>query len=283
MHLDHLAIAVPDIEQALRFFRDALGLTVERIEDVPDEGVRVAFLPLGGSHIELVQPTRDDTGIARWMAKHTQGMHHLCIETQEIEALMARLTEQQVELINRTPVVKPDGTRYAFVHPRSAHGVLVELYHRPAPPPARAHDCVFCRILDGQLPASIVYRDALCTALMDIQPVNPGHVLVIPNTHAPDLAALDPATGARMFEIAQRIALALPRSGVRCEGVNFFLANGETAGQEVFHVHLHVFPRFEGDGVHLRMGPAHHDKPAREALDAVASSLRAALGMSSRA
>jgi methylmalonyl-CoA epimerase len=277
MHLDHLAIAVPDIEPALEFFRDALGLTVERIEDVPAEGVRVAFLPLGGSHVELVQPTRDETGIARWMAKHAQGMHHLCIETPEIDALLARLVARGVELINVAPVVKPDGTRYAFVHPRSASGVLVELYQRPTPPPARDADCVFCRILDGALPGSVVYRDAACTALMDIQPVNPGHVLVIPNAHAPDLAALDPATGAHLFEIGRRIALALPRSGVRCEGVNFFLANGEAAGQEVSHVHLHVFPRFEGDGFRLKHGPDYNRKPAREALDVVAEGLRRGL------
>jgi methylmalonyl-CoA/ethylmalonyl-CoA epimerase len=129
--IDHIAIAVPDIDAALAFYRDALGLAVETVEDVQREGVRVAFLPLGDSHIELVQPTAPDTGIAKWMAKHKQGMHHVCIEVADIEGALARLAAHQVELINPQPVSKPDGTRYAFVHPKSTSGVLVELYQRP--------------------------------------------------------------------------------------------------------------------------------------------------------
>ncbi len=130
--LEHLAIAVQDLDAALAFYRDALGLAVQRVEDVPQEGVRVAFLPLGESHIELVQPTRDDTGIARWMSKHGGGMHHVCLGVSNLEAVLARLAGAGVELINPTPVVRADGTRYAFIHPRSAFGVLVELYEKPA-------------------------------------------------------------------------------------------------------------------------------------------------------
>ena len=96
-------------------------------------------------------------------------------------------------------------------------------------------DCIFCEILSGTLPASIVYQDETCTALMDIQPVNAGHILVIPNSHATYLADLAEDTSARLFLIARRIAAALRSSGIRCEGVNLFLADGEAAGGDRFH------------------------------------------------
>lgn len=131
MKLDHLAIAVPDLDAALAFYRDALGLELQRIEDVEREGVRVAFLPLGDGEIELVQPTRDDTGVVKWMAKHGPGMHHVCIQVADIEATLARLAAHGCELINPQPMAREDGTRYAFVHPRSTFGVLVELYEKP--------------------------------------------------------------------------------------------------------------------------------------------------------
>lgn len=131
MKLDHLAIAVPDLDAALAFYRDALGLELQRIEDVEREGVRVAFLPLGEGEIELVQPTRDDTGVVKWMTKHGPGMHHVCIQVADIEATLARLAAHGCELINPQPVAREDGTRYAFVHPRSTFGVLVELYEKP--------------------------------------------------------------------------------------------------------------------------------------------------------
>jgi methylmalonyl-CoA/ethylmalonyl-CoA epimerase len=126
--LNHLAVAVTNLEEALAFYRDALGLTLERVEDVPSEAVRVAFLPLGDGEIELMQPTRDDTGVAKWLAKRGPGMHHVCIQVSDIAATLARLKAHNVELINPEPVQKPDGTRYAFIHPKSAFGVLVELY-----------------------------------------------------------------------------------------------------------------------------------------------------------
>ena len=126
--LNHLAIAVTDLDAAVAFYRDALGLTLERVEEVEREAVRVAFLPLRDGEIEILQPTRDDTGVAKWLAKHGPGMHHLCIQVDDVEAVMARLAAHGAELINPQPVQKPDGTRYAFVHPKSAFGVLVELY-----------------------------------------------------------------------------------------------------------------------------------------------------------
>jgi histidine triad (HIT) family protein len=138
-------------------------------------------------------------------------------------------------------------------------------------------DCVFCSILAGDSPFSPVYRDDLCTAFMDIRPVNPGHVLVIPNHHAPYLADLDEDTGAHMFRIAQRIAGALRRSGVRCEGVNLFLADGDAAMQEVLHTHLHVIPRYEGDGFGLTFSPLYFDLPGRPELDRIAGNIREVL------
>jgi len=134
-------------------------------------------------------------------------------------------------------------------------------------------ECVFCKILAGKLPSSIVYQDDLCTAFMDIQPVNPGHVLVIPNEHAPFLVDLPEQTGAYMFPIAQRLAAALRASGVKCEGVNFFLADGEAALQDVFHVHLHIIPRYEGDGFGLQLPPDYSTRPERVELDQIAEDL----------
>ncbi len=138
-------------------------------------------------------------------------------------------------------------------------------------------DCVFCNIVAGELPASIVYEDETCTAFMDIQPVNPGHVLVTPNAHASMLADLDPETGGQLFRVAQRIAQAMRESGIRCEGINLFLADGSAAGQDVFHVHLHVIPRHRSDGFGFRFGPDYGKRPPRVELDRQATQLRGAM------
>jgi histidine triad (HIT) family protein len=137
--------------------------------------------------------------------------------------------------------------------------------------------CVFCDILAGKLPHSIVFQDDVCCVFMDIQPVNPGHVLIVPIDHAASLAELDGALGARMFQVGQRIAGALRDSGLRCEGVNLFLADGEAAGQDVFHVHLHVIPRYAGDGFGIRFGPRYGHRPPRKELDAIAGKIQGAL------
>ena len=155
--------------------------------------------------------------------------------------------------------------------------------NQPDPESRRSHlkplqavdECVFCRLLAGELEVSVVYEDQRSVALMDIQPVTSGHLLVIPRIHASFLADLDPDDGVQMFRVAQLAAAALRHSGLRCEGVNLFLADGAAAGQEVFHVHLHVFPRFEGDGFGLRMPPDYDVRPRAE-LDAAASALREA-------
>lgn len=138
-------------------------------------------------------------------------------------------------------------------------------------------DCIFCEIVAGCAPASIVFQDDRCCAFMDIQPVNPGHVLIVPVAHVAFLDDLDEETGAYLFTVAQRLSRALRRSGVRCEGVNLFLADGKEAGQEVFHVHLHVFPRFQNDGFGLRMRPDYGVLPARSDLDALAATIHAKL------
>jgi histidine triad (HIT) family protein len=135
------------------------------------------------------------------------------------------------------------------------------------------NSCLFCDILAGREPASFVYRDDRCTAFMDLRPVNAGHVLVIPNDHAAFLVELDPAVGGHLFIVGQRIAQALRESEVRCEGVNLFLADGPVAGQEVLHVHLHVIPRYRGDGFGLRFGPGYGRTSPRRELDAVATQI----------
>ena len=134
-------------------------------------------------------------------------------------------------------------------------------------------NCIFCDILAEELPSSRVYEDEVCCAFMDIQPVNPGHLLVIPRQHTAMLADLDEETGAYLFKVAQRAAQALHKSGMRCEGINLFLADGAVAGQEVFHVHIHVIPRYRNDGFGFRFGPAYGQRPPRTELDAVATKI----------
>jgi len=138
-------------------------------------------------------------------------------------------------------------------------------------------DCIFCRILAGDAPASVVYRDDTVCAFMDIAPVNLGHVLVIPVAHAVGLRDLEAGDGAAMFYVGQRIANALRKTSLEVEGVNLFLADGKEAGQEVFHVHLHVLPRFVGDGFGLKLGPQHRRDPGRSALDEAATAIRSSL------
>ena len=136
--------------------------------------------------------------------------------------------------------------------------------------------CVFCAILRGALPVSLVAEEDRVVAFMDINPINPGHVLIIPRHHTPDLAGLVPDDGAVMFRLAQRVAAALRASDLPCDGVNLFLADGELAGQEVFHAHLHVIPRLADDGFFLDI--AYGASPSREDLDVVAAELRSKLG-----
>jgi methylmalonyl-CoA/ethylmalonyl-CoA epimerase len=126
--IDHIAIVVPDIDAALAFWRDALGLELSHREEVPEQESLIAFLPAGESEVELVEPTTATSGIARYVARRGPGMHHICFEVDDIEAALARLKEQGVQLINEEPTIGANGKRVAFIHPKSAGGVLVELY-----------------------------------------------------------------------------------------------------------------------------------------------------------
>jgi histidine triad (HIT) family protein len=136
-------------------------------------------------------------------------------------------------------------------------------------------DCIFCKVLSGDLPASFVYRDDLVAAFMDIQPVNLGHLLVVPVRHAPYLGDVTAAEAEALMRVAQHATAALRASSLKCEGVNLFLADGEAAMQEVFHAHLHVFPRFQGDGFGLKFAPGYYTRrPPRAELDQQAGELR---------
>ncbi|MCS6965072.1 methylmalonyl-CoA epimerase [Thermoflexus sp.] len=129
--LNHVAIVVEDLETALPFFRDLLGLPLDRVADVPAEEVRVAFFPMEGGEIELVQPTNSESGVARFLARRGPGLHHICLEVEDLEGALERLRAAGVQLIHEAPLTGQGGTRYAFIHPKSAFGVLVELYERP--------------------------------------------------------------------------------------------------------------------------------------------------------
>jgi methylmalonyl-CoA/ethylmalonyl-CoA epimerase len=129
--INHIAIVVPDVNAALPFWRDALGLSLQHSERNEGEAVDIAFLPVGQSEIELLAPITEDSGVAKFLSKKGPGLHHLCIEVDDITAAIARLHTHGAELLNETPKQRPDGTLYAFVHPKSSGGVLLELYQLP--------------------------------------------------------------------------------------------------------------------------------------------------------
>jgi histidine triad (HIT) family protein len=135
-------------------------------------------------------------------------------------------------------------------------------------------ECAFCGVVAGALESSRVYEDEQVLAFMDLQPVTRGHLLVIPKVHTPYLADLDEALGMSIFRVAQRLAGALRASGLPCEGVNLFHADGEAAFQEIFHVHLHVFPRTVGDGFRIE---ADWQARPRAELDEAAARVRSGL------
>lgn len=125
--INHIAIAVSDMQQALAFWRDILGLELHHVEDVPSQKSIVAFMPVGDSEVELVKPTAEDTGVAKFIAERGGGLHHLCFEVDHIEEMLAHLKSKGVRLINESPLELP-GRKMAFIHPKSTGGVLVELY-----------------------------------------------------------------------------------------------------------------------------------------------------------
>ena len=126
MKLDHIGIVVRDITAALKVYQEALGLPLRETVELADQQVKVAFLPIGESNVELVQPTSEDTGVARYVAKRGEGIHHICIEVEDIAAALAQLRAHDVQLIDQEPRPGTHG-QVAFVHPKGAHGVLLEL------------------------------------------------------------------------------------------------------------------------------------------------------------
>ncbi|MEX2246392.1 MAG: HIT domain-containing protein [Dehalococcoidia bacterium] len=136
-------------------------------------------------------------------------------------------------------------------------------------------DCVFCRIVAGDAEASFVWRDAQTVAFMDLRQFSPGHTLVVPVKHVPDIFALDDETGAALMSTVTRVAAAV-RAAVGAEGINIWQSNGEGAGQEVFHLHVHVLPRRTDDGL-LRVYPSSPGHPSRAELDKQAEAVRGVL------
>lgn len=126
--VNHIAVAVPDLDAAMRFWVDTLGLELSHKEHVASQAVDVAFIPVGDSKIELLQPTDNESGVARYLEKRGPGLHHICFEVDNLEVALAKLAKADVQLINESPVLGADGRRFAFIHPKSANGVLVELY-----------------------------------------------------------------------------------------------------------------------------------------------------------
>lgn len=129
--IDHIAILADDMDKSLNFWRDALGMELTHVEDVPAEKSMVAFLPVAGTEIELVKPTTGDSGLARYLEKRGPGMHHVCLEVDDIAGMLEQLKTKGIQLINESPMSGLGGRKYAFIHPKSTNGVLVELYQLP--------------------------------------------------------------------------------------------------------------------------------------------------------
>jgi histidine triad (HIT) family protein len=135
--------------------------------------------------------------------------------------------------------------------------------------------CIFCRIAKGELPSNNVYEDKDLLAFMDIHPINRGHVLIIPKKHAELVSAVDEATLGKMMVLGVKIDSAIRKSKIKCEGISFLLADGEAAGQEIQHVHLHIIPRFKGDGSGLRFRGVDARQPGKTEFAETAKEIKA--------
>lgn len=129
--IDHIAIVVENIDNNLSFWQDSLGLKLTHVEDIPEQQAQVAFLSIGESEIELVKPTTNDSGVAKFLNKRGPGMHHICFEVYDINEMLGHLKSNGVRLINEAPQIGSGGKKLAFIHPESTNGVLVELYELP--------------------------------------------------------------------------------------------------------------------------------------------------------
>ena len=128
--IDHIGIAVQNIGDALKFFEEALGIKLDHIATEEGGRTKVAFMPVGASDVELVEPQDAESGLGKFLAKRGEGIHHICFEVDDIETALARLKEHGAQLIDETPRTNSSGMKLAFIHPKSAHGVLIELYQR---------------------------------------------------------------------------------------------------------------------------------------------------------
>jgi len=131
INLNHVAILVQNLDRSLNFWRDMLGIQVSDFKDVSSESARIAFLPIENGMIELVQPLDEKNSLSRYLSRHGPGLHHVCLEVDDIQAMLSNLKNSRVRLINDTPITGEDGRKYAFIHPESTSGVLLELYELP--------------------------------------------------------------------------------------------------------------------------------------------------------
>jgi methylmalonyl-CoA/ethylmalonyl-CoA epimerase len=127
LKIHHVAVVVPELQEAFSFWKDSLGLDLNHVEDVPSQKSQVAFFPIGESELEFVKPTNEETGAGKFLKEKGPGIHHICFEVDNIEEMLSGLKTKGVRLINETPV-QLEGRKIAFIHPKSANGVLVELY-----------------------------------------------------------------------------------------------------------------------------------------------------------
>jgi histidine triad (HIT) family protein len=134
--------------------------------------------------------------------------------------------------------------------------------------------CIFCRVVEGHEKASFVAQGSDVVAFLDLHPINEGHTLVLPRKHSASISDVDEVSAVAMWALARRVATGLKSSGLRCEAINFFLADGAAAGQEVFHSHLHVIPRWQGDGFGIQFPPHYGAAADRKALDDIAARIR---------
>lgn len=135
-------------------------------------------------------------------------------------------------------------------------------------------ECIFCKILSGNAEGRLVFKNETCSAFLDIHPINPGHILVVPNQHFSRMAELPREVAGKLFETATTIFQAVLKTNIACEGANFFLSDGEQAGQEVPHCHFHIVPRFSGDGVNVAVRKDQQTKLSAAEQDAIAREIR---------
>lgn len=130
--LDHIAVAVKNIEQATKIYQRALNLPFEGVEEVPTESSRVAFFDLGGAHLELVEPTDPSSPMGKSLEKRGEGLHHICLRVSQLEPLLKMLKQLGLPIVNEEPRPGANGSRIVFLHPKGFHGVLIELVERPS-------------------------------------------------------------------------------------------------------------------------------------------------------